>query len=407
MLKTISGHFLRLLLFFSIAGGSSTLPSAFADGDPVEVPAPFPFQSLPVEIQAHILQFLGPFDLIRSIDLTDHSTRELLKIPTLRKIIRNILPFQYERELTHQSPVTVVAFSPNGDYFASAGSGNPTTIWNFPGGTEFKVLPIHDSYNESVAFSPDLKWIATGLSFGVIQVWDFETNQVVHTLDGGFFHISNLLFSNDGSKLLSVPAGQGYIKIWDTLTGRPLKSLLGHTAPITSIASLSHEDFIVSSSNDGIIQIWNMDTGKAIKTLSDTNDTPQSVAISPDKSWIASGGISGRVKIWDIKNAQPTDTLIGHTSSVNAVAFSPCGTQLASASTDHSIKIWNVRTGKVISTLDGHQESVESIAFSPDGLHLISASRDKTVKVWTRGAQKQPNLPNEIEDRAAPEPESN
>ena len=56
------------------------------------------------------------------------------------------------------------------------------------------------------------------------------------------------------------------IKIWDKATGDCIKTLLGHSDAVFSIAILSNNR-IVSCSLDKSIRIWDVELGECIKIL--------------------------------------------------------------------------------------------------------------------------------------------
>ena len=71
----------------------------------------------------------------------------------------------------------------------------------------------------SVAFSPDGKWLASASNDETVKVWDINTAQAVHTLKGNTDQRCNVAFSPDGMRVASA----GYnnlVKLWDAATGR-------------------------------------------------------------------------------------------------------------------------------------------------------------------------------------------
>lgn len=56
------------------------------------------------------------------------------------------------------------------------------------------------------------------------------------------------------------------IKIWDWQTGACLKTLIGHTAPIESIAIQPHQTEVLASSGvDGTVRLWNLAAGECFQ----------------------------------------------------------------------------------------------------------------------------------------------
>jgi hypothetical protein len=90
--------------------------------------------------------------------------------------------------------------------------------------------------------------------------------------------------SNDGRFIVT---GSGdTAKIWNTQTGECVHTLQGHKGIIYSIA-ISHDDtFIVTGSGDTTAKIWNIQTGECVRTLQGHTAPVNSVAISHDGRFI-------------------------------------------------------------------------------------------------------------------------
>jgi WD40 repeat protein len=57
------------------------------------------------------------------------------------------------------------------------------------------------------------------------------------------------------------------IRLWDVHTGRPLKTLKDHTAPVWSVAFHPSGRTLASGSEDETIKFWDVQTGQCFKTL--------------------------------------------------------------------------------------------------------------------------------------------
>ena len=62
--------------------------------------------------------------------------------------------------------------------------------------------------------SPDGKYIASGATDGIINVFDVATSKLLHTLEGHAMQIRSLTFSPDSQRLLT-GSDDGQMKIYD------------------------------------------------------------------------------------------------------------------------------------------------------------------------------------------------
>ena len=203
--------------------------------------------------------------------------------------------------------------------------------------------------------------------------------KLLKTLVGHSSNVYSVAYSPDGTKFVS-GLGDETVKIWDANTGKCLKSLKGHLYFVNSVAYSPDGKRIISGTVDGIINIWDANTGQHIKILGRELTPVTSVSYSPDGTKIISG--SRYIRIWNANTGQCLQTLKGHSSLVNSVSYSPDGTKIISGSSDKTIKIWDANTGQCLKTLEGHSDAVESVVYSPDGRKIVSGSLDNTVKIW-------------------------
>ncbi|MEP0772025.1 serine/threonine-protein kinase [Trichocoleus sp. ST-U1] len=167
---------------------------------------------------------------------------------------------------------------------------------------------------------------------------------------------------------------------------RCIRTFIGHSSWVRSIAISPNGQTLASGSNDKTIKLWQVDSGKLIHTLTGHSSWVRSIAIaiSPDGQTLASSSQDYSIKLWQVDSGKLIRTFTGHLSRVYSVAFSPDGQTLATGSEGHTIKLWSMDSGKLIHTLTEHSNSVYSVAFSPDGQTLVSGSDDKTIKIWRR-----------------------
>jgi WD40 repeat protein len=209
-----------------------------------------------------------------------------------------------------------------------------------------------------------------------------------NTLGGHANSVYGVSFSPDG-KMLATASADNTLKLWDTSTGKEIKTLIGHTNSVNGVSFSPNGKMLASASDDNTLKLWNTSTGKEIKTLTGHTNSVKGVSFSPNGKMLASASSDNMVKLWDISTGKEITTLIGHTNRVNGVSFSPDGKMLASASVDRTVKLWNTSTGKEIKTLNGHTNWVYGVSFSPDGKMLASASVDCTVKLWNTSTGKE------------------
>jgi eukaryotic-like serine/threonine-protein kinase len=264
-------------------------------------------------------------------------------------------------ERTLQSPMGsafALAYDPTGTRLAFAGSDRSVWVHSVKSGAEPLVISDHMEGIASVAFTHDGKTIATG---------------------GG-----------DAPEVVQLPMGKftpaqsdaRTIRLWNASSGVPLRTLVGHTGSIHSIAFSLDDKRLISAGADGSVRVWNVETGEAIFTLKEFEHPLFTLALSPDGTKLAAAGADKTIGCWDVATGRLIDKLEGHINLVMSIAFSPDGSRLASGGLDQTVRIWDVTRGRELLVLRGPRDRVHGVAFSPDGISLAAASADGKVWVW-------------------------
>ncbi len=172
-------------------------------------------------------------------------------------------------------------------------------------GEQLRTLPAGNIY----ALSPDGKIWASETDISKIKLWEIATGKELRTLTGYFFYVDRMAFSPDGKILASgitenLPGNQGVgIALWNVETGKRLRTLtaflLGAGGPI----AFSPDGKILAGQIISTIQVCEVDTGKELLKLQypsfdHISDSP--IAFSPDGRFLATAEGDGLIKLWNI-----------------------------------------------------------------------------------------------------------
>jgi len=241
----------------------------------------------------------------------------------------------------------------------------------------------------AVAFSPDGSRLAVA-GYQVVHIFDVASGRITAELSGHADLVRSVAFSADGKLLAAAggaPAEFGEVKVWDIETGELHQTIKGHKDCIYSVDFSPDGERIVTSSYDRMIELWNTDSGEHVSTLKDHVDAVYAVDFGHRPGQLVSGGADRSVKLWNLETGKPSLTLSEPLAGVLTVAFHPDGQQFAAAGADKTIRVWRIAkedntAADLVKAMTGHEAAILKIAFSPNGKTIVSSSSDRSLKAW-------------------------
>ena len=280
----------------------------------------------------------------------------------------------------HQGPVNALAYAPDGRSIVSAGADATVRIWTTSGSLA-RIIPLDHGAATSIAMQGDE--LATGHADGYVAVWDMLSGRKLADLRRNEASIWSLAFTDMPGRFLA--AGHDWkVALWDLKApAAPVHIFEGHESAVQAVAFSPNGPYLVSGSADRSVRLWNLNTLDLVRIYTRHPDFVTSVAVSPDGGLVASATLNGDIRIWSAASQRSYRRLRGHKDNVTSVAFSPDGSTLASASADGTVRLWDVERSRTLRTLASHPGAVTSVAFAPDGSRLVSAGDDGKIRVWS------------------------
>ena len=275
--------------------------------------------------------------------------------------------------------VTDVAVAVSGTLTAAALANGQVKVF-YPKDAAFvTLLNAHTGSANAVAFSPDMRWLATGGSDGRVRVWETRTGAVLQELAGPSGTVHSVQFSADGNYLVGGSAGN--VILWRTLDWTRAWTHNGDTNTDGAVAISPRNNFIASGSGNAIA-ILDFTTGNRTRQLTGHGGAVRAVDISNDGIVIASGSEDRSVRMWNAISWQEIQALTGHTAAVRSVQLSNSATRVLSSAADNTVRIWDGRSGTILHTLNGHSGTVNSAVFDRRTKYIVSGGADERIRVW-------------------------
>ncbi|KAL2889526.1 Periodic tryptophan protein 2 [Ceratocystis lukuohia] len=332
-------------------------------------------------------------------------------VAILTNVPRRIPIYQFSL----RSPVTALAFSPCGRYFA-AGLRRRIEVWHVPstpdanvdGQVEFAPFVRHHSHSQHfdevchIEWSSDSRFFLSASKDLTARIWSLNAEEgfVPTVLSGHKQAVVGAWFSNDQETIYSV-SRDGAVFEWkyvaplgtsdedepspEDFRWRVVKRnyFMQGSAHVKCAAFHPKSNLLVTGFSDGVFGLYEMPDFNPIHKLSISQNDIDFVTINQSGEWLAFGASKlGQLLVWEWQSESYILKQQGHFDSINALTYSPDGKRVVTTADDGKIKVWDVESGFCIVTFTEHTSGVTACEFTKKGNVLFTASLDGSIRAW-------------------------
>ncbi len=297
--------------------------------------------------------------------------------------------------------ITALAYSP--DSGALAVSGFHETLLHKADGSELTARLLGRGQRiESLAFSPDGKWLAavggSPALFGEVQLWNVAEKTLARSATFGHDTLFGASFNKDSS-LLAFGGADNRARTVKVSDLTPTMRFDAHSDWVFGTTFSLENDHLITVSRDMSMKLVIVENGQFVDNI--TSITPGAlkggllaVQRHPQKEEVLTGGADGEPKLYRIFRTQARKigddfnrirTYAGMPGRIFDLQFNHDGSRFvvgASTATGGSARIYQTDDGKLLHELGGIEGPVFAVAFRPDGKQVAIGGFEGQVRLY-------------------------
>lgn len=260
--------------------------------------------------------------------------------------------------------------------------------------TPHYTYDAHDSEVSALCFSSDGNYMATGGADKLVKIWNWRPSQdkmeLKFTLRGCTQSIMSIQFDQTARQVLTA-SNDSSARIFNVLEEKTKHTLTGHGNRVMAAKFMEDNMKVVTGSHDRTLKLWDLQHKACIRTMFAGSSCNDVVAGRGLGNTVISGHFDKRIRFWDTRTATANE--IALQGKVTSLDHFPDRHLLLCCSRDDALRLIDLRQNSIVATYNanGFRVSVDwtRACFSPDGQYVAAGSSDGSLFVWDTMGGKQ------------------
>lgn len=245
------------------------------------------------------------------------------------------------------------------------------------------------------------KWFRVILLFAYIGAPILVLGQLPKLVvpTGHFGPISSITFSPDNNLLLTKGGGEEIsLKLWESSSGKLLRSMNAHTGQITSACFSPNGKYILTTGKDQAGRVWDTETGSLIYDMHfELTNWVQQGFFSKDNKKILL--VSDEIMEYHDFESKKRISIVFDSAllkrtnqnyvnrSITSIALHPEGKIAISSHSDSTIILWNLVENRILNKIKG-TAAYFNCRFNSTGTRFLALESDGSISIWETSSGK-------------------
>ncbi|MFO0807291.1 MAG: WD40 repeat domain-containing protein [Gemmataceae bacterium] len=216
--------------------------------------------------------------------------------------------------------------------------------------------------------------------------------------------VTKLAYTRDGKTLYSACPTDQRVRLWDSTTGRELKSL-GESVGIESVVVLAEGKVVATADDRKSIRLWDTTTAKEIRRCREPEEVPglaqrvlgltlgkrtHDLAVSADGKTLASlYQADNTAMVWDASSGAERVAIRGTGAGFSTLDLAADGKAVFVGTRKGSLASYDTTTGESSLAYNGFSETIQAVAVSSDRKLIAALAEQQGLRLWDVASGKE------------------
>jgi len=257
-------------------------------------------------------------------------------------------------------------------------------VWNGLTTHKLFIIPLRSPWVLTCAYSPGGNYVASAGLDNILYLYSLKEDEYLPSdtleLKGHEGSISRCKFLDD-EHIISCSGDKSAI-LWNIEDQSVETQFIGHTHDVLCLDIHKDKNTFLTAGIDKTARLWDIRTGACELSFSGQQEDINTIKYFPNYNAFATGSDDGTIKLYDIRGDR--ELMSYHKDeeqgSVVSLCFSSSGRYLYGAS-NKSTHIWSTISGEKIGELI-EKDVVSCIGINPTGMGLYSSCWNNVINIY-------------------------